>query len=96
LPETNALAFIVLASMYTILFIPYVLVAMKHPQAIAVTGAFRSVWAARVAGLGALGILGALGFVPTWERLFGFMGLFGFIGIAYITEAIVRFKSRTA
>jgi hypothetical protein len=92
----KALAFFVLASMYLILVMPYVLLAMRVHQALTPTDTLRSVWAARVAGLGALGFLAALGFVPGWGRLFGFVGCFGFLGVAYVIETIVRFRNRTA
>jgi hypothetical protein len=85
LPEANAIAFLVLAFMYVIL----VLYASG-------SGWFKSALARKIGGLGALGFIGALGFVPGCARLFGFMGFFGLLGVAYIAEAIVRFRTRAA
>jgi len=41
-----------------------------------------------------LGFLGALGFIPGWERLFGFTGFFGFAGVACLIELIHRVRHR--
>jgi hypothetical protein len=59
-------------------------------------GGFKS----RVAGfctrISALGFLGALGLIPGWQRLFGLTGFFGFLGVAYIVEAVHRLRLRQA
>jgi hypothetical protein len=57
---------------------------------------FRSNAARGSLGVAALGFLGALGFVPGWERLFGFTGFFGFIGVAFIIELVHRVRNRQA
>jgi hypothetical protein len=92
--QMNAVAFCVLALMYAILLMPVVVAAGQADQAGASWGGFRSIWATRLAMLGALGFVGALGFIPGCARLFGFMGFFGFIGVAYMVEVIVRFRKR--
>jgi len=49
--------------------------------------------------LGFLGFLASLGFIPGWERMFGFsgfFGFFGFIGIAVLVEAISRRRQRNS
>jgi tRNA A-37 threonylcarbamoyl transferase component Bud32 len=47
---------------------------------------FRNRTAIVLLNLSALGFLALLGFVPHWERCFGFAGFFGFIGVAAIVE----------
>ena len=59
-------------------------------------GGFKSRVAPRIGSLAALGFLSSLGFIPGWERLFGFAGFFCLIGVAYIVEALHRVKSRNA
>jgi hypothetical protein len=50
---------------------------------------------ARVAaGCSALGFLAGLGFLPGCERLVGFSGFFGLIGLAVMIEAISRVRCR--
>jgi hypothetical protein len=55
---------------------------------------FKSPVARDVFQLSLLGCLAGLGFVPGWERLFGFSGFFGFIGVAFIVEFVHRVKTR--
>jgi len=57
---------------------------------------FRTKWGERCLGFSFLGFLCSLGFVPGWERAFGFSGFFGFIGVAYIIEAIAWHKRQGA
>lgn len=57
---------------------------------------FTSPWAIKLANLSALGCLASLGFlplpIPGWEGMFGFSGLFGLIGVAFIMERVARRK----
>lgn len=55
---------------------------------------FRSAAARKAAAISVLGFLGALGFIPGWERLFGFSGFSGFFGLAFIIEAMHRIRNR--
>ena len=57
---------------------------------------FKSPLAVKMIQLSCLGFLGALGFVPGWHKLFGFTGFFGFIGVAFIVEAVYWFRNRSA
>jgi hypothetical protein len=97
MPETKYfIAFFALGLMYLVLLAYGVLPITRSNQAVAGARWFRSPVASNVAALGALGFLGALGIVPGWQRLFGFVGFFGLIGVAYMIETIVRFRNRTA
>jgi len=57
---------------------------------------FESAVARKTAQLSALAFLAALGFIPGWERLFGFSGFSGFFGVAIIIEMVHRLKNRNA
>ena len=63
---------------------------MKQNIDFTIIGGLRSAVARKAAQISALGFLGGLGFIPGWERLFGF------IGAAYIIEAIHRVRNRNA
>jgi hypothetical protein len=69
---------------------------MKQNIDFTIIGGFKSAVARKAVPIAALGFLGALGFIPGRERLFGFTGFFGFIGAAYIVEAIHRARNRDA
>jgi hypothetical protein len=58
---------------------------------------FKSPVARDVLQLSLLGCLAGLGFVPGWERLFGFSGFFffGFIGVAFVVEFVHRLRNRS-
>jgi hypothetical protein len=67
---------------------------MKQKVDLTTIGGFRSAAARRAVQIGGLGFLGALGLVPGWERLLGFTGFFGFIGVGFIIETIYRIRKR--
>jgi hypothetical protein len=70
------------------------LATMKHLHAFDGRGGFRSTLTASIASLGVLGFLGALGFVTGRERFFGFMGMFGLIGVAFLVEMFAWLRNR--
>ena len=55
---------------------------------------FESPLAPKIGRWAAPGFLASLGFIPGWERMLGFSGFFGFIGVAFIVEMIHRFRHR--
>jgi len=57
---------------------------------------FESAAARKTAQLAALAFLAVLGFIPGWQRLFGFSGFSGFFGVACIIEMVHRLKNRNA